>query len=246
MTAPQTTATTDPQSIAALQRMLDAALAREAALTEELAARTTELLERKSEFDERIEYEAATVGVLKAMSASPSDTLPVFNLITRRAAELCESSIALYELREGQLNYMAGHGMDLETMAAFRQSFPRPVDGSLVAGRAILERRIVHVQNVAGDTALSQVARDLGGTAIVAIPLLRNGEPIGAVALNGKHPGGFSDSQIELLRTFAEQAVIAISSAETYRALHEACVRRGLRRCWNIRAGHRQSGAWSI
>ena len=116
---------------------------------------------------------------------------------------------------------MAGHGMDLETLAAFRQSFPRPLDRSLVAGRAILERRIMHVQNVAADTALSQEVRDLGGTAIVGIPLLRDGEPIGAVALNGRQPGGFSESQIALLQTFAEQAVIAISSAETYRALQE-------------------------
>ena len=153
------------------------------------------------------------------MSASPGDPQPVFNLITRRAAELCELRTALYELREGQLNYMAGHGMDLETIAAFRQSFPRPLDRSLVAGRAIMERRIIHVQDVAADTALSQEVRDLGGTAIVGIPLLRDGEPIGAVALNGRQPAGFSESQIALLQTFAEQAVIAITSAETYRAL---------------------------
>ena len=89
----------------------------------------------------------------------------------------------------------------------------------MVAGRAVLERRIVHVRNVAADTALSQVVLDLGGTAIVAIPLLRDGEPIGAVALNGRQPGGFSESQIALLQTFAEQAVIAITGAETYRAL---------------------------
>ena len=204
---------------AELRREHDSALSEKAALAEELAARTAELLERKSKFDERIEYEAATVGVLKAMSASLNDTLPVFNLITRRAAELCELSTALYELREGQLNYMAGHGMDLADLAAFRQSFPRPLDRSLVAGRAILERQIIHVQNVAADTALSPMVRDLGGNAIVAIPLLRDGEPIGAIALNGRQLGGFSDSQVALLKTFAEQAVIAITSAETYRAL---------------------------
>jgi GAF domain-containing protein len=181
--------------------------------------RDAALAQRTSEFSERIEHQAATVGVLKAMSASPGDPQPVFNLITRRAAELCESSTALYELREGQLNYMAGHGMDLETIAAFRQSFPRPLDRSLVAGRAIMERRIIHVQDVAADTALSQEVRDLGGTAIVGIPLLRDGEPIGAVALNGRQPAGLSESQIALLQTFAEQAVIAITSAETYRAL---------------------------
>ena len=65
----------------------DAALAREAALAEELAARTAELAERKSEFGERIEHQAATIDVLKAMSASPGDTQPVFDLIARRAAQ---------------------------------------------------------------------------------------------------------------------------------------------------------------
>jgi GAF domain-containing protein len=119
---------------------------------------------------------------------------------------------------------MAGHGMDSEALAAFRQSFPQPLDRSLVVGRAILERRIVHVQNVAADTALLQVVRDLGGTAIVAIPLLRDGGPIGAIALNGRQPGGFSESQIALLQTFAEQAAIAISSAK--RIVHFRSARR--------------------
>ena len=103
----------------------------------------------------------------------------------------------------------------------FRQSFPRPLDRSLVAGRAILERRIIHVQNVPSDTALSQVVRDLGGTAIVAIPLLRDGEPIGAIALNGRQPGGISESQIALLQTFAEQAVIAMENARALGELRE-------------------------
>ena len=91
MTSPPDDTTTDLHAvITTLRAERDAGLAREATLAEELAARTAELLERQSRFDERIEYEAATVGVLKAMSSSPSDTLPVFNLITRRAAELCE------------------------------------------------------------------------------------------------------------------------------------------------------------
>ena len=72
MTAPQITATTDPQSlIAALQQRLDAALAREAALAEELAARDAALAQRNSEFGERIEHQTATIDVLKVMSASP-------------------------------------------------------------------------------------------------------------------------------------------------------------------------------
>src|SRR6478609_7667007 len=99
MTARQSDAITDPQSIiAALQQRLDAALAREAALAEELAAPTVELAKRKSEFGERIAQQAATIDVLKVMSASPGDPQPVFDLIVRRAAETCRCpSVVLLE-----------------------------------------------------------------------------------------------------------------------------------------------------
>jgi hypothetical protein len=82
MTAQQTDAIPDPQSMAALQQMLDAALAREAALAEELAARAAELATRSSEFGERIAQQSATIDVLKVMSASPGDPQ---HLIVRRA-----------------------------------------------------------------------------------------------------------------------------------------------------------------
>jgi hypothetical protein len=73
MTAQRTDAITDPQSMAASRQMLDAALTREAALAKELAARTAELASRDSDYGERIEYQAATIGVLKVMSASPGN-----------------------------------------------------------------------------------------------------------------------------------------------------------------------------
>src|SRR3984957_10586425 len=110
MTAPQTTATSDPQStIAALQQRLDAGLAREAALAEELTARTAELAERNSEFGERIDHQAATIDVLKAMSASPGDAQPVFDLIVRRANQLCNGAgAALFEF-DGTLVHFRPH-----------------------------------------------------------------------------------------------------------------------------------------
>ena len=129
---------------------------------------------------------------------------------------------ALWELRDGQMQIVSSYGTDPAILAAFRQHFPKPPDRSFVVGRAVLDRQITHIRDVAADPALSQATRDLGATAVVGIPLLRDGAPIGAIALSGRHPGGFSDTQIALLQTFAEQAVIAITSAETYRGLHEA------------------------
>src|SRR3954470_1939655 len=111
MTAPQTDATTDPQSaVAALQQRLDVSLAREAALAEELAAQTVELAERKSEFGERIAQQAATIDVLKVMSASPDDPQPVFDLIVRRATELCNGlGTVLFEYNGGLVHFRASY-----------------------------------------------------------------------------------------------------------------------------------------
>jgi signal transduction histidine kinase len=187
----------------------------------ELQERTAALAQRNDEFGERISQQSATIDVLKAMSDSPDDTRPVFDLITRRAAELCEARAGLFEFDGTLMHFRAGDGTDPETTAAFARQFPRPPDSSFVAERSMAERRVIHVRSVAADPDLAQAARDLGGSAIVAIPLLRDAEPIGAIALNGGRPGGFTDSQIALLQTFAEQAVIAIGSVVNFRALRE-------------------------
>ena len=99
MTAPQSDAMTDPQSIiAALQQRLDAALSEKAALADELAARTAELAQRNTDYRERIEHQAATIDVLKEMSASPGDAQPVFDLICRQARALLDvQGLSLFE-----------------------------------------------------------------------------------------------------------------------------------------------------
>ena len=111
MVTPPDETTADPYAvIAALRQRLaacsverDTALAREAALSATLATHTAELTERKTEFDERIEHQAATIDVLRAMSASPGDAQPVFDLIVRRAQELCNGAVAALWEYDGQL-----------------------------------------------------------------------------------------------------------------------------------------------
>ena len=166
MTAPQTDATTDPQSIiAALQQRLDAALAREAALAEELAAPTAELAERKSEFGERIEQQAATIDVLKVMSASPGDPQPVFDLIVRRATELCNGlGTVLFEFDGGLVHFRASYfteALDTRRTRPTRRRFLLRQLGGPSACRAILDREIVHIRDTDADLELSQVAREL-------------------------------------------------------------------------------------
>jgi two-component system, NtrC family, sensor kinase len=187
----------------------------------ELRTRTAQLATRNSEYGLRIEQQTATIEVLKAMSNSPDDTQPVFDLIARHAAELCESRAALWQFDGTVMQMRASFGTDREKVSALARPFPRAPDSSTVAGRSILERQVVHVRDVSADPKISQVARDLGGNSIVAIPLLRDMQAIGAIALNGNPSGGFSDSQIALLQTFAEQAVIAITSVANFRALRQ-------------------------
>ena len=188
----------------------------------ELQARTSALAERNSEYGEQIKHQSATIDVLQAMSASPGDTQPVFDLIVRRARDLCGGmSVGLFEF-DGELVYSrASCGGDSDSVGAFQSLFPMAPTRDSIACRAILDKQIIHIRDVDAEAGLFQAVRDLGGKTTISVPLMRDGAAIGALSLNARQPGGFSDSQIALLQTFAEQAVIAISSTETYRALQE-------------------------
>ncbi len=118
-----------------------------ARLLEELQQRTDELAARNSEFGERIEHQSATIDVLKAMSASPGDPQPVFDLIVRRARDLCNATTAgLYEF-DGELVHLRSlvgfeaYGTP-DAWEAFKRLFPMVPTHGLTAGRAILDRQI--------------------------------------------------------------------------------------------------------
>jgi signal transduction histidine kinase/putative methionine-R-sulfoxide reductase with GAF domain len=209
------------QQLAELRRANEELLRERNALASELQARTAALARRDSEFSERIQHQSATIDVLKAMSASPGDPQPVFDLITRRAQELCTSKSAGIFAYDGELIHLRSvyGATDIAGVDDFKKAFPiRPTQG-LIASRAIIDKKTVHIPDIRADHELLPVVRGLGIRSILAIPLLCDGAAVGAFALNSTEPGGFTDSQIALLQTFAEQAVIAVTSAETYRAL---------------------------
>ena len=130
MTAQQTDATTDPRSIiAALQQRLDAALLEKAVLAEELAARTAELAtrtaqlaQRNTDYSDRIKHQAATIDVLKAMSASPDDPQPAFNSIVRHARDLCGGYGATVSGFDGTLiHWRAATGVSDDPLGLVRE-----------------------------------------------------------------------------------------------------------------------------
>ncbi len=197
-----------------------------ARLLGELRERTDELAARNSEYGERIEHQSATIDVLKVMSASPGDPQPVFDLIARRARELCNTTTASVFEFDGELVHVRSRvGVEAygkpEASEAYRRLFPMvPTRGSLTC-RAILDRQIIHVRDLAGEPGVLAAVRNVGYKSQIVLPLLRDDAAIGAVAMTSAEIGGFSDSQVALLQTFAEQAVIAITSAETYRELRQ-------------------------
>jgi GAF domain-containing protein len=189
---------------------------------QELEARTTALAQRNSEYGERIEHQSATIDVLQAMAASPGDPQPVFDLIARHANELCNGTgCGIFEFDGSMVHNRTSHFgavFNESAVAEYLKLFPMvPTQGSFTC-RAILSKQIVHITDTRADSVALPVVKALGYGSQLSIPLMRDSVAIGAISLGGAL-GGFSDSQIALLRTFAEQAVIAITSAETYRAL---------------------------
>ncbi len=195
----------------------DAALAREAAIAEALA-------QRNSEYSERIEQQAATIDVLKVMSASPGDPQPVFDLIAVRARNLCGAYGATVLEFDGTLiHHRASTGIsdDPARREAVIASFPTTPAARPMTGRAILERRTIRIDDLDAVYDRDKIALP-DVKSLVLVPMLRGESVIGVLSMGALERNAFSDTQVELLKTFSEQAVIAITSAKAHREQHEA------------------------
>src|SRR5690242_11008197 len=181
------------------------------------------LAQRNSEYGERIEHQSATIDVLKAMSASPGDPQPVFDLIVRHAQAQCNSANAAFYEYDGMIHCrsIVSNVLSNEGLEAYVNRFPMPLEQEPDNGVSVSIRsgRVVHIRDANAEGGMSAWARSQGVQSGIAVPMIRAGRALGCIVLTELRPGGYSDSQVELLKTFAEQAVIAISSAETYRAL---------------------------
>jgi two-component system, NtrC family, sensor kinase len=211
MTAPPDNAAPDPQQIIAeLQRKLDESRA-------ELAA-------RNSAYSERIAYQAAANDVLKVMSTSPGDPQPVFDLIVERARDFCGGyGATVYQFDGTLIHWRAATGVsdDPSARQVVEAMHPMAPTREWPSGRAIIDRQIIHISDLESEPALTPALRGLTVKSAVLVPLMRGDLPIGVLSLGSRERGGFTETQIELLKTFAEQAVIAITSAETYRELQQ-------------------------
>ena len=191
--------------------------------------RTAALAQRNSEFGERIEQQAATIDVLKVMSSTPDDTQPVFDQISKRAQELCNSTSAgVMEYRDGLVHVGGMYSsidMNVPSVSSYVARFPMAPTWDSMVCRPILDNRMINIKDMRLERNLPSGSRAMVESgfyrSLLVIPLLRDGQAIGSIWLSAAEPGGYTDSQIALLQTFAEQAVIAIGSVATFRALRE-------------------------
>src|SRR5262245_22192099 len=171
---------------------------------------------------EALEQQAATVEVLRVISSSPTNSQPVFDTIASSAVRLCGARIATVFHFDGELiHIIAHHGYTPEALELRRGLFPAPPHAGSVTGRAILNRAVVHVEDALADGTYPyrDFARAAEVRSVIAVPMVRDGHPIGAVTVSRAEPGAFAERQIELLKTFADQAVIALETVRLFRGL---------------------------
>jgi two-component system, NtrC family, sensor kinase len=190
-------------------------------LQEQLAALTRELTEAREELTEALEYQTATGEVLNVISRSPTDVQPVFDMIAESAARLCEGQFCFVYRFDGELlHFVAHHSLTPEVFEMNRRAYPAPPSRRTAAARAILERGFVQIPDINADPdyVLGAQAVVGGYRSVVGVPILRDGLPIGSIAVARGPAGLLPDRQIELLKTFADQAAIAIENVRLFEA----------------------------
>ena len=179
--------------------------------------------ERTRDLTEALEQQTATSEVLRIISSSPTDLQPVLDAVALKAARLCDAEDAtIFRVEEGALRRVAGHG-PIPIFAA-ESGETVPITRGSVAGRAIVDRQPVHLRDLAeADEAEfpegRAYQRRFGNRTTLGVPLLREGTALGAILIRRMEVRPFSEKQIALLQTFADQAVIAIENVRLFRAL---------------------------
>ena len=182
--------------------------------------------ERTRELTELLEYQTATGDILRVISSSPINVQPVFDTIAANAVRLCGATFSAVIRFDGEvMELVSFHKLgDPTGIEALRRAFPRRPDPGGAADRAILNKAIADIPDVWDDPDYAPfrgLAQATGYRSIISVPMLREGQPIGAVSVHGASPGAFSNRQVDLLKTFADQAVIAIENVRLFDEIQE-------------------------
>jgi len=177
-----------------------------------------------NETKEALERQTATTAILRVIASSPSDVQPVFDTIVRHAVELVGGMYANAFRYDGENVHLVATSSDnQEMLELLRTTYPRRPDRSQMSGRAILDKAIVSVEDALADAEYDKRHPIAGGwRRMLGVPMLRDGRPLGAFVVAWPTPGPIPSVHVDLLQTFAAQAVIAIENVRLFNETKEA------------------------
>jgi len=181
----------------------------------------TELEASNRDLTRALDQQTATAEILRVISTSPTNVQPVFDAIVESAVRLCEARLGAVFRLDGELVRLAAHHNFSETQLALLQAkYPMTPSLGHISGRAILTGTALQIPDIMADEEYrSAEAKEAGFRSLLGVPMVRGGRAIGSIVIYRTEPGHFADTQIELLQTFADQAVIAIENVRLFKEL---------------------------
>jgi GAF domain-containing protein len=177
-----------------------------------------EVQARSRDLTESLEQQTATSEILRVISTSPTNAQPVFETIVRNAVSLCGSLLANVFRYDGELiHFVTSHNVGPSFVEKMRAKYPMRPDQSQVSGRVLLTKSVVWLEDALADPDYDQqFPQGLRWRRALGVPMLRDGEPVGVIVVAWADAGPASKAQEELLKTFADQAVIAVENVRLF------------------------------
>jgi two-component system, NtrC family, sensor kinase len=174
-----------------------------------------------NELRESLQQQTAAADVLKVISTTTSDVIPVFEAILKSASRLCNSEQAVVFRFDGKLLHLAAtENWPTEALATYAKRYPTPPNPHLTVGRVVLIKGVVIQEDTLADVNYEHAVAQAGGwRRMLGVPMMQDGDVIGVIVLAWKEPGAVLPRYVELLQTFAAQAVIAIENVRLFKEL---------------------------
>ena len=179
---------------------------------------------------EALEERAALSEILRVISHSPTDLQPVFDAIVASSVRLCGAKFGgIFPFDGEMIRFAAHHNLESVALATYHDFWPRRPEPNQLIGTVILDRRVLHIHDVAADprfTVAFSLRDEIAIRSFLGVPMLRGAEPIGVIGLYRDKVVPFTNRQIDLVKTFAAQAVIAIENVRLFNETTDALERQ--------------------